>query len=266
MASLKVALLVFIGLQSCDLTLTLDVSGLQTDLDDSTNGNPCQDCTKIFELIGDLLSNADVQKKIMDDIEIVCDHLPGPVTTGQVCKEEVEKIFPLVINFITGVVKPAEVCKLLGLCSSSEMQQKMLSYFVKQALDAAVTSEDAEPTSQCTFCIFLIKSLEDLLPKERTETAVIHVVEDICHILPASYRDQCEALVAKFTKKVLDAIMSYATPQAICALMRQCKGQEATPVDPCTLATYRCKDFDTAVRCGTVFYCQKFAWKPLNMI
>lgn len=266
MGSLKVVLLFFIGLQSCDLTLTFDVSGLQTDLDDSTNGNTCQDCTKIFDLIGDLLSNADVQKKIMDDIEIVCDHLPGPVTTRKVCKEEVEKIFPLVINLITGIVKPAEVCKLLGLCTSSETQPKMLSYFVKQALEAAVTTEDVLPTSQCTFCIFLIKSLEDLLPKERTETAVVHLLEDICHILPASYEDQCEAVVGKFTKKVLDAIMSYATPQAICALMRLCKGQEAPPVDPCTLATYRCKDFDTAVRCGTVFYCQKFAWKPLSVI
>lgn len=57
--------------------------------------------------------------------------------------------------------------------------------------------------------------------------AVIKLLEEICHILPHSYRDQCEAVVGKFSKTVLDAILGYATPQAICALIHLCKGQEA---------------------------------------
>lgn len=65
------------------------------------------------------------------------------------------------------------------------------------------------------------------------------------------------------------------------------------PADPCTLTTYRCRDVKTALKCGvskpllqwihpfsfqtlqyymrcishsvqTLFYCHKFAWKPLN--
>uniref|UniRef100_A0A3B5BL36 Saposin B-type domain-containing protein n=1 Tax=Stegastes partitus TaxID=144197 RepID=A0A3B5BL36_9TELE len=83
------------------------------------------------------------------------------------------------------------------------------------------------PATTCAFCIFLVKTLEDLLPKERTEGAVIKLLEEICHILPSTYRNQCEAVVDKFSKTVLDAILSYATPQTICALIHLCKGQEA---------------------------------------
>ncbi|XP_062290823.1 prosaposin [Scomber scombrus] len=258
MASFTFVLLLFIGLQGCALTFDIDVLE-----NDASNGDPCQDCTKIFELVADLLSNADLQKKMMDGIEKLCDHLPGPATTAKLCKDEVEKLLPVAINFITGVVKPEEICKLLGLCGSCD-KQKMLSYFVNEALQAAMTNQNMAPTTQCSFCIFLVKTLEDLLPKARTEETVIHLLEEICHILPSAYRTQCDAVITKFGKTVLDAILSYATPQAVCALIHLCKGQEAPLVDPCTLATYRCSDFKTALKCGTLFSCQRFPWKTLK--
>lgn len=141
-----------------------------------------------------------------------------------------------------------------------------------------------QPTTQCSFCIFLVKTLEDLLPKERTEVshtravkqhmhtnkhnylfvlpphadrhtrkttpeqspdiadarspsspfplqgAVIKLLEEICHILPSAYRDQCQVVIGKFSKSVLDALLTYATPQTICAVIGLCKGQEAPVV------------------------------------
>uniref|UniRef100_UPI0037E75DD2 prosaposin n=1 Tax=Semicossyphus pulcher TaxID=241346 RepID=UPI0037E75DD2 len=265
MASLKITLLLFICLGGCALTSASNGDdGVESVPDALTdNGDICKDCTQIFTLLVDLFSDADFQKKIMDAIHNLCDHLPGPPGTAKLCKEEVDKILPVAINFITAVVKPAQLCKTIGLCGSSD-KQKMLSYFVKEALQAAVTTENGTPSKQCDFCIFLIKTLEGLLPKQRTEEAVIKLLEEICHIMPAAYRDQCEFVISKFSKTVLDAILGYATPQAICALLHLCHGQEAPHVDPCTLTTYRCKDIKTALKCGTVFYCQKFAWKPLN--
>lgn len=269
MASLKFALLVFIGLQSCALTSTLNTDGLLNVPEaQRATGDVCKDCTQIFELLIDLLSNEDLQKKIMAGIESLCDHLPGPATTAKLCKDEVEKMFPLAMSFLSGVVKPAEVCKIIGLCNS---QEKMMHYLVTEFFQATETSENlvpvnqARPTTQCSFCIFLVKTFEDMLPKERTEAAVLKLLQEICHILPSSYQDQCEEVVGKFTKTVLEAILSYATPQTICTLLQQCHREEAPSVDPCTLTTYRCRDIKTALKCGTVFYCQKFAGKSLNL-
>ncbi|XP_033502421.1 surfactant protein Ba [Epinephelus lanceolatus] len=266
MALFKTALLLFICLEGSALTSAFKVDGLQTIPDDlRATGDVCQDCTQIFTLLADMFSNADLQKKIMDGIENLCDHLPGPAA-AKLCKDQVEKMLPMAIQFLTGIVKPADVCKILGLCGSCHKQEKMLHYFVKEALQVAVTSENVDPTTQCTFCIFLIKTLEDLLPKEMTEGAVVQLLEELCQILPPSYQVQCEAIIGKFSKTVIDAILGYATPQAICALIRLCKGQEAPLVDPCTLSAYRCRDMRTALKCGTMFYCQKYAWKPLNTL
>lgn len=40
----------------------------------------------------------------MDGIEHVCDLLPGPATTAKFCKDEVEKLLPVALNFIVGFV------------------------------------------------------------------------------------------------------------------------------------------------------------------
>lgn len=246
--------------------MAVDVNGLQLDNVSTENGDACKDCTQIFELMADLLSNKELQKKLVDDAESLCEHLPGPKSTVKICKEEVEKMLPIAIHFITGFIKPAEMCKVLGLCQSCDKQQKMLNYFVNEALEAAAASEKAPQRNVCSFCLFLMKTLEGLLPKKRTEDAVIHLLEDICHILPASHQQQCQDLVDKFSKIIIDAILSYATPRSICELLHLCKSQDATPLDSCTLVAYRCRDFSTALRCGTLFYCQKFVWKPVNVI
>lgn len=99
----------------------------------------------------------------MAGIDSLCTQLPEPA--AKICKEEVDKMLPLAITFVTAMAvswearfswwgtlnidaalatlqKPAEICKLIGLCSSSDQQEKMLSYFVTEALQAAVKSEN----------------------------------------------------------------------------------------------------------------------------
>ncbi|XP_054613478.1 prosaposin [Dunckerocampus dactyliophorus] len=262
MISITFALFFFTALQGFALTFNSD--GLLDAPDAVMEGeSPCDDCTKILNLLVDLLSNADLQKKITEGLGNLCDHLPGKASMIEFCKEEVDKILPVAISFLTVVAKPQDICRIIGLCSSND-KQEMLSYSVNEALQAAMTGDNGKPTSPCAFCIFFVKTLDDLLPKERTEEAVVKLMEDICHILPASYRSQCEVFIGRFSKTVMDAILSYATPRAICTLIHLCQNQEGPLIDPCTLTTYRCRDLQTSLKCGTLFYCQKFAWKPLS--
>lgn len=136
------------------------------------------------------------------------------------------------------------------------------------------------------------------VPVRVSQTAVIDLLEEICHIFPSSIRDQCQTIIGEFSKSVMDAVLSYATPEAICSLIQLCSWQEPAVVgqcaaasftmdlsllwidllisqavkydqtenkliiikmslppplplsDPCTLATYRCRDMQTALRCG----------------
>ncbi|KAK7895718.1 hypothetical protein WMY93_021043 [Mugilogobius chulae] len=227
--------------------------------------SPQRSCQKYCKSMLKLLLLRPMTKKITDDLEGLCELLPGPKTAVKLCKQEVEKLIPVAIHFITGVTKPAEVCKLLGLCHSFD-KDKMLSYFVNEALEAAVTSPDDPQKNLCSFCLFLMRTLEGLLPRQRTEDAVIHALEDVCHVLPKLYQPQCEDVVGKLSKTVIDAILSYATPRSICQLLQLCRSQDDLLLDPCTVESYRCRDFSSALRCGTLFYCQKFAWKSMNTI
>ncbi|XP_061655536.1 prosaposin-like [Phyllopteryx taeniolatus] len=221
MNAITFALFLFAGLKGCALTLTSDgLNNSPAAL--MTAGSPCEDCTKIINLLIDLLSNTELQKKITQGIGNLCDHLPGKASMAAFCKEEVDKILPVAISVITVVAKPRDVCKIMGLCGSNE-QQKTLSNLVNKALQG-------KPISPCSFCIFFIKTLDDLLLKERTEEAVVKLMEDVCHILPISYRDQCEVVIGTFSKTLLDALLSYATPNAICSLIRLCQSQEGPPV------------------------------------
>ncbi|XP_019738482.1 surfactant protein Ba isoform X2 [Hippocampus comes] len=262
MNSITFALFLFTGLQGCALTAESD--GFLNNGPDAlmTAGSPCEDCTKIINLFVDLLSNADLQKKITLGINQLCDHLPGKAGVAELCKEEVDKILPVAISLITVIASPRDICKITGLCGSDD-QQKTLGSLLNEALQLAPLQANGKPTSPCSFCIFFIKTLDDLLPKERTE-AVVELMEDVCHIMPISYRNQCQFVIGTFSKTLLDALLSFATPKAICTLIRLCKSQEGPPVDPCTLATYRCRDLPTSLKCGTLFYCQRFAWKPLS--
>ncbi|KAM8873198.1 surfactant protein Ba [Synchiropus picturatus] len=208
-----------------------------------------------------MLSNAEFQKKLINGVEDLCVYLPGPDSAQKVCKEELEKILPVAIHIIAAIVRPEDVCKVIGICGPGD-RQKVLDNFV--SAEVSMTNEKVSATPLCSFCIFLIKTIERLLPKERTEAAVIKVLDEICFILPASLRDQCEDVIGKFGKPVMDALLSYATPQYICTLIHLCKGEEAAHVEPCSLDTYRCRDVPTALKCGTLFYCQRFSWKPLQ--
>jgi len=68
--------------------------------------------------------------------------------------------------------------------------------------------------------------------------AVIKLLEEICLILPSHFRNQCDAVVGKLSKTVLDAILGYATPETICALIHLCKGQEAPEVGQCAATRF----------------------------
>ncbi|XP_038826072.1 prosaposin-like [Salvelinus namaycush] len=183
----------------------------------------CQDCAQIIELLTALLSNPDMQTKIRSELEKLCDHMPGPAAP-KLCQEQVDKNLPLSFTFLTSFVKPAQVCSVLGLCGSqSEGQQHdLLTNHIQDTLKSAMTMTKVQFSPQCTFCVYLIKLLKSMLPK----MAVIDMLGKVCGILPSSYRDQCVNLIEKYGKMLMDMLLSYITPEAICTLIQVCHGME----------------------------------------
>ncbi|XP_056444495.1 prosaposin [Gadus chalcogrammus] len=281
MAPLNVAVLLFLGIQSSALTTEFKMNGAPKHSKHLT-GEVCEDCSEIFNLVVDILTNADIQRKMMDNLEVLCDYLPNPGRSGQICRQQVEQILPIAINFITNSVQPEQVCSFLGLCGShlEDGHERKLIIDIQESVRAAIEAldlsdmpwagEDSKLTGassiQCTYCLVIMDALQKMFPKEKTEAAVVDIMLAGCGLLPASYTDKCEALVDSFVKTVLDTLLSHITPKTICSLVQLCSVQERALnreafVDPCTVQSFRCRDLRNAVRCGTVSFCQRFAWK-----
>ncbi|PIK50802.1 putative proactivator polypeptide [Apostichopus japonicus] len=75
----------------------------------------CADCKNLFQDVQNFLSEPDVQKKILGEIELLCNDL-GPF--GPQCKTYVDQYGPLVFTFLLQYIDPDAICSKVGLCSA----------------------------------------------------------------------------------------------------------------------------------------------------
>ncbi|XP_060762817.1 surfactant protein Bb [Neoarius graeffei] len=206
----------------------------------SMTKNMCSDCTRIIELFSDLLSHTETQELIQETLNTFCSRLPsGPAIND--CKDLVQKYLPIVIQgFIAfSAHKEGEICMVLGLCAVQPEHKapELLNVEFQEAEFIQVqpspgTSHELQISPQCTFCLFLIKKLEEMLPKERTEESVVKLLEKICDHLPDHYKEQCDNILEKYGKQILDFLLTSATPHTICTLLHLCLGQDSPALVP----------------------------------
>ncbi|KAG7476289.1 hypothetical protein MATL_G00081450 [Megalops atlanticus] len=239
MAAFKFAILIFIASQSAAHARVLDAQRGQSARDRSVVSealDSCKDCTQIFELFVDMISNTDTQEKIKETLDELCSRLPG-TQTQNLCQDQVAKYLPMAIKFLTGFIKPSQICTMLGLCHSQSQgkELELLTNYIAEAriLPGAGTMTEVQSSVQCTLCHYLVKSLESLMPS--TEEAIIQFLSKGCILLPGKMKDDCQALVDKYVRQVMAFLLSWATPETVCSLLRICTTQEnpGTDCDAC---------------------------------
>ncbi|XP_063043745.1 prosaposin [Engraulis encrasicolus] len=225
----------------------------------------CKTCSEIIDLVKDLLSDTRVQGMITHDLDLVCEKLGSPVPV-KACKDAVEKNLPVAFTLFSNVVDAGKVCDWLGLCAvegDHRLQQVMTK------LLTALESSDLQVgfSLQCKFCVYLLQFLENILPVEKTETAVAHALERVCGLLPSAYRQQCEDFIEAYSKKLIEMLLDKSSPQTICTLLLICRGMEEAPAIgshmsgyACAVTSYKCRNLLTAIECGAVEFCQRRVW------
>ncbi|XP_041089622.1 prosaposin-like [Polyodon spathula] len=202
------------------------------------NNDVCSDCTKIIELMMDMLSNHDTQARIKGTLHSVCSQLPGAGLVAE-CDKLVDSSLPIAIRFIMDHVKPGAVCFALGLCTPQQSGKGMQELLTNEISETGyIVSEQAplpwpasqlelQASPQCTLCLLIIRKLEDMLPKERTEDTVVKLLEQICSHLPSEVSQECQDFVDKYGKTVIDFLLSSMAPHTICTLLHLCFGVES---------------------------------------
>ncbi|CAB1318425.1 unnamed protein product [Coregonus sp. 'balchen'] len=236
-------------------------------------------------LVGSTLWNTPVQSrrektKIRSELEKLCDHIPGPAAP-KLCREQVDKNFPLSITFLTSFVKPAQVCSVLGLCGSQEQCENVIMKYAKMLMDmllSYVTPEaictliqvchgmetpvlESAPLSDCDSCLTLAVLTRLQLGSNASEPQTASFLGSLCQLHPNTLPkcDDFTQLHGHQLKGVLGKPESALNRVGLCGAVREAEKQGE---DLCTLGTsYRCRDLKTALECGTVSFCQKFLWK-----
>ncbi|KAA0703802.1 hypothetical protein E1301_Tti000554 [Triplophysa tibetana] len=215
----KLKILIFIALLG-----SVSMRNVQMDAEEIANGNICQDCTQIFEALMDLLSDKEFQDRIINILDDVCDKMPLQVT--EICHTQVEKIIPIAIGFLTSCMKPDQICKTLGLCEGrdgGEMRDLLLNHISKTVTMPTIK---LGASIQCSLCTYTVSTLENLFPKDRTESAITALFERLCSELPAMAQSQCNKMVEKYVKLLIDMLLNKTSPNFICTLLHLCGMQE----------------------------------------
>ncbi|XP_042581071.1 surfactant protein Bb isoform X2 [Cyprinus carpio] len=195
--------------------------------------NMCTDCKKIVQLLTEILSNKDSQHLIVKALDKFCyEHPIIPL-----CMDGAKTYVHVIIRHFSAFANQnGDICTVLGLCGSqskrnapSELTVGLNEHGLLYAKPSRGTSQEVQFNPICNFCVFFIKTIESMLPKERTEQAIVNLLEKICDYLPSQYKDTCNKFIETYGKQLIDLLLSSLPPHAICSALGLCLFSE-TPL------------------------------------
>ncbi|XP_010874855.2 prosaposin isoform X2 [Esox lucius] len=218
------------------------------------DGDVCEDCVKfITDTQAEAKRNSSFVNSMIEQIQSQCDLLgPG---ISDLCKQYVSQYAPLIVLQLMSMEKqPKDICARAGFCSA-EVQAPvpvlnlvpaksvpeaksvpMVSMFPAtkmEALKPATKMEALRPAKnmvrartspQCAICEFVMKEVESMLDDEKTEQDVVHAVEKVCSVLPASLSAQCQDLIEAYGQAIIELLVQEADPKTVCTVLGLCKG------------------------------------------
>ncbi|XP_034727656.1 surfactant protein Bb isoform X1 [Etheostoma cragini] len=191
----------------------------------------CSECSQVIQLSANMISSRDTKETVYETLHALCQSLPQPQAAE--CDSQVKMYLPKVLQQTPGHLKPGETCMAFGLCVARKDEVLKLPHHAtnndlsSSAVSAATgTHVSGQFNPACTLCLFIIKKLETLLPKNMTEDALRKIMGEVCNLVPESYKDRCDDFVDKYGVQIIEFLLSSAAPHTICVLLHVCLFEE----------------------------------------
>ncbi|XP_068559383.1 surfactant protein Bb [Cebidichthys violaceus] len=191
----------------------------------------CSECSQVIQLSANMISSRDAKETVYETLHALCQRLPREQASE--CDSQVKVYLPKVLQQTPGHLKPGETCMVFGLCAAHKEEVLKLSHHAtntgvsgSKLGSATGTHFSGQFNPACSLCLFVINKLETLLPKNMTEDALMKIMEEVCHLLPQSYKDQCDDFVDKYGTQIVEFLLSSAAPHTICVLLHVCLFKE----------------------------------------
>ncbi|KAM8887541.1 surfactant protein Bb isoform 1-T3 [Spinachia spinachia] len=189
----------------------------------------CSECSRFIQLSANMISSKDAKATVYETLHSLCQRLPTDQTAE--CDSQVKVYLPKVLQQTPGHLKPGETCMVLGLCAAHkeelmETPHRATNTDVSGSALGSPTQTRGQFNPACTLCLYFIKKLETLLPKNMTEDALVKVMGEVCYLLPQSYKNQCNDFVEKYGVQIVEFLLLSAAPHTICSLLHVCLFEE----------------------------------------
>ncbi|XP_059394690.1 prosaposin [Carassius carassius] len=205
----------------------------------------CSVCTYIVSTLEYLFPRERTQSIITVLLESLCREFP-PLVQPQ-CNKIVEKYVQLLVDMLLNNTSPNFICTLLRICEIRELPVNA-----------------AEVLSDCDSCLTLAVLTHMHLGSNATELQAALFLDTVCQLHPSAM-PKCETFVQRHGNRLSVFLSKQQGALDICKKADLCvSGEKETVIaaDPCSLGpSYSCRDLQTAVDCGVVYFCQKNVWE-----
>ncbi|XP_072050132.1 uncharacterized protein [Amphiura filiformis] len=191
-------------------------------------GDPCTDCKAFFNDTKMMLSNATVQKEILNELKMVCSLLGD---LADQCNSLIDQYGPLVFDLLLPELDPSSICGTIGFCQGMDTTQMIA------ALTRVVIKVKMLPTADmCTDCKMFFGDVQKVLMDPNNQQTILSAVEQVCSLL-GDLSSECQSLVEQYGSTVINAVAQVLDPQNTCNTIGFCGMLPKLRVkagDPCT--------------------------------
>ncbi|XP_028408448.1 prosaposin-like isoform X2 [Dendronephthya gigantea] len=206
-----------------------------------TGSAECIICEFVMKELDSILGDKATREEIEAALDKVCSLLPSTIRSE--CDTFVNKYADEIITLLLEEITPDQICTKLGLCSSNGKPSKF------------TFSKPNDET--CDLCKMAVQYLESILESNATEEEIKKALEDICNMLPASLKTECNAIVAEYGDLIIKIILGEITPDEVCELLKLCQASKKLDLkDGCILGeSYWCISVENARKCNALKHC-----------
>ncbi|KAL3318385.1 hypothetical protein Ciccas_002954 [Cichlidogyrus casuarinus] len=195
----------------------------------------CQECVQVLDDIRTKVETQEFNQKLKDImINQVC---PKAGFFTYECKLAINRYWEKLFEVLKSV-SPKDACGFFELCPHLTNQeifnpQTLLTILERFALEernqvAALknTNSNDDVPGLCQACEIIIHEIMNLAGGNMTAEAIETALREVCELVPKVDKAYCLEFVDKYAVKIIDALVSGATPKIACAALGFC-----TPIE-----------------------------------
>ncbi|XP_045460205.1 prosaposin isoform X2 [Harmonia axyridis] len=162
----------------------------------------CYVCKKVMELLLKEVSDMTDEQVLLDFFKKVCPLIPD--VDNNECADFIQKYGDTIIKFLRDGVAPEEICSVMQICGTRQLQLMRVEIF------------------DCPVCEAAIWAMEKILSNPKVDHSMKHVLEKTCRALPSRDQAKCRNIIEKYGTEIFDLFEHMVDKKKICRKIGIC--------------------------------------------